>query len=288
MSDDEENFNTIQHQKLLAEINDIVNTQHIKKPSRNEPAVHKNEFNLVKKTIGNGCTLSGKNRVSIGRLTETIRNNTKQKQIAKQLLNAFKNENTLSKPLEKIHSERIQRTIAYDNTKTNLSRWDAVVERNKVADQLVFPLNTDKVDIVNQKRSYSNYRVKSDLMKSLEVFEAERNPEKTLHKESDSEDDGTLTVEEMRARRKELAKIRTREGFKISKARLQSKIKSKTYHKLKKREKVKQNMKDFEALKATDPEAALKELNKIEKQRMEERAGLRHKNTGTWAKNLQV
>ena len=238
-------------------------------------------FHLVKNQVD-------KNKVSIGRLTETISKNTKQKQIARQLKNAFKNENTLSKPLEKIHSEKIQRTIAYDNTRAKLNRWDAVVESNKAADQLVFPLNTDKVDIIDQKKSYSNYRIKSELMKSLEIFEAEKNPKKNVEAEPESEDDGKLSVEEMRARRKELAKIRTREGFKISKARLQSKIKSKTYHKLKKREKVKQNMKDFEALKAIDPEAALKELEKIEKQRMEERAGLRHKNTGTWAKNLQV
>lgn len=44
-------------------------------------------------------------------------------------------------------------------------------------------------------------------------------------------------------------------------------------------------MKDFESLQKTDPDAALKQLKLLEKSRAEERATLRHRNTGKWAKN---
>lgn len=47
-------------------------------------------------------------------------------------------------------------------------------------------------------------------------------------------------------------------------------------------------MKEFEQLQRTDPEAALKKLIEIDKIRAQERASLRHRNTGKWSKNLIV
>lgn len=79
-----------------------------------------------------------------------------------------------------------------------------------------------------------------------------------------------------------------RESQKSAKERMQNKIKSKKYHKLQKRQKMLEQMKEFELLQKTNPEAALEKLNALEKSRVQERASLRHKNTGTWAKNLQV
>ncbi|CAD7006305.1 unnamed protein product [Ceratitis capitata] len=49
-----------------------------------------------------------------------------------------------------------------------------------------------------------------------------------------------------------------------------------------------EQIKQFEILQKTNPEAALEKLNELEKSRVLERANLRHKNTGTWAKNLQI
>lgn len=60
------------------------------------------------------------------------------------------------------------------------------------------------------------------------------------------------------------------------------------YHRILKREKVKQQLKDFEQLQKTNPEAALKKLEELDKTRAQERASLRHKNTGKWARNLAV
>lgn len=98
----------------------------------------------------------------------------------------------------------------------------------------------------------------------------------------------TLTKEELIARRKEIQYLRMKESQKSLKARLKNKIKSKKYHKLLKREKLKEQMKEFEILQKTNPELALEKLEILEKSRVQERASLRHKNTGTWAKNLQV
>lgn len=60
------------------------------------------------------------------------------------------------------------------------------------------------------------------------------------------------------------------------------------YHRMQKREKIKQQMKEFEMMQKTDPAAALEKLKELEKSRAEERATLRHRNTGKWAQSLAV
>lgn len=97
-----------------------------------------------------------------------------------------------------------------------------------------------------------------------------------------------LTRAEMIQRSRELRQLRMKESQKSAKARLQNKIKSKKYHRILKKEKMKQQIKEFELLQKTDPEAALRKLEQLDKSRIEERANLRHRNTGSWAKNMQV
>jgi U3 small nucleolar RNA-associated protein 14 len=47
-------------------------------------------------------------------------------------------------------------------------------------------------------------------------------------------------------------------------------------------------LKDFEILQKTDPEAALQQLEQLERTRAEERVSLRHRSTGQWARNKAV
>lgn len=283
--------NPAAHKKLLADINDIVKFQHIKKATRNEPALKNSEFHLVKsKGLADDeeTSKTTKRNVSISSVARTVQKNTKQKQIGKQLKNAFKNENVLAKPLEKVHADRIQRTVAYDNTRAKLGRWDAVVTKNQNAPQLKFPLDSERTTIRNRNdKEAPQFRYKTQMMKDLEDIHNECFPKPQVDPEAEAPPD-LLTLEEMKEKRKELGRLKLKESYKIAKNRLQGKIKSKKYHKLKKREELKTKMKEFEELKATNPEAALKELQKIERQRVQERTTLRHKNTGTWAKNLQV
>jgi U3 small nucleolar RNA-associated protein 14 len=287
MSDDEhEEFNTSNHKKLLSEIQDLVKTQHIKKPVRSEPSKKLSEFHLSKASFENEDEVpakkKNKKKVTLEKLTDVITKNTKQKQVSKQLKNAFRAEKVLKKPLERIHADRLERTVAYEQNKKKLGRWDAVVTKNKLADEVFFPLQNEKTDLIENPKNLYERRYRTELGKKLqEIFPQKEETEQV-------EDVAKLSLREMIQKKKEMNRIKMRESYKISKAKKQGKIKSKTYHKLMKREKLKEKMKEFESLKATDPEAALKELEKIERQRVEERATLRHKNTGTWAKNLKV
>ncbi|MCJ8748392.1 hypothetical protein PDJAM_G00164330 [Pangasius djambal] len=60
------------------------------------------------------------------------------------------------------------------------------------------------------------------------------------------------------------------------------------YHKVQKKAKRKEFLKQFDEMMKTDPAAALEELKKMELSRMEERMSLKHQNSGKWAKTKAI
>ena len=149
------------------------------------------------------------------------------------------------------------------------------------------------------KRKPLEQSIKSDLMLEMEELEnkyaqlkreqmGDTDDPKEIEKREQELLKKKLTKEELVAKRRELAYLKMRESQKSAKARQQNKIKSKKYHKLMKKQKMQEQIKEFELLQKTNPEAALEKLNALEKSRVLERASLRHKNTGTWAKSLQI
>ena len=78
------------------------------------------------------------------------------------------------------------------------------------------------------------------------------------------------------------------QSYKAAKAQRQNKIKSKKFHRIQRKEKMKQQLKEFEELLKIDPEAAKEKLKQLEKVRAEERMTLRHKSTGHWARNKLI
>lgn len=64
---------------------------------------------------------------------------------------------------------QIKRAVAYDNFKKHISRWSAVIENNKAADQLKFPLRTHEIEVFDNRtvdftRGFSN---PTDLQKKI-------------------------------------------------------------------------------------------------------------------------
>ncbi|EAT39506.1 AAEL008706-PA [Aedes aegypti] len=288
MSDDEiDQFDPVAHRKLLAGINSIVRSQDVQKATRTEPTIKKSEFNLVKARFSSEDGHSrSKSAIKVDDLLGILKKTGKNVSLSKDLAQIKTKKKTLRKPLEKPLADRIQRDTLYGKAQTNLDLWEPVVTASDVAPQTVFPLQYGNVGLVNEApQKLSQYRVKSDLMKAME--ELDRKYQKDEPEEAE-EDKYTLTLEELRQKRKEAARQKMREAYKIAKGRRMNKIKSKKFHKLMKREKIRNQIKQFEELQKTDPEAALKQLELIEKQRYQERATLRHKNTGSWAKNMQI
>ncbi|KAL9696802.1 hypothetical protein quinque_016381 [Culex quinquefasciatus] len=289
MSDDEA-INEPAHRKLLAGINSLVRTQDVSKATRTEPSAVRSEFNLFKRNVADGGERKGAQKVHVKDLLGLLKKTNKTVDLGKDLSGIKKSGKRLSKPLEKPVADRIERDTLYGKTQKKLDLWEPVVTASDVAPQTVFPLQYGKVGVEERApQKLSQYRVKSELMVAMEELDAKYRQGEGSEEDGELEQDQyKLTLEELREKRKEAALQRIRESYKIAKGRRLNKIKSKKFHKLMKRDKIREQIKQFEELQKTDPEAALKQLELIERQRFQERATLRHKNTGSWAKNMQI
>jgi U3 small nucleolar RNA-associated protein 14 len=93
-----------------------------------------------------------------------------------------------------------------------------------------------------------------------------------------------LTAEELKLRQAELQKARAVLTYYMRKRAQMNKIKSKTYRKIRKRQKIRQAEKERATLEDLDPQAAraLDEADAVK--RMKERMSLKHKNTSKWVR----
>lgn len=264
------------HEKLVEKVLRLNKTQHLKKPSRTEPTLQISEFNLVKSITGE------KGSVQLTDLTKSLKRRKSRIKIGENVNKVQRQCQTLPKPLEKPQANRIRRGVAYEKTRLQLDRWEATVTANRVSN-LSFPLKNDYKLEEKTENFTSMWRVKSELEEELDKHK----PKVEEYQIDLEQEKFPLTMKEMLARRKEAAKLRAYQGYKEAKARRQNKIKSKKFHRIQKREKIKQKLKEFEQLQKTNPEEALKKLEEIEKTRIEERFSLRHKSTGKWARNQQ-
>ncbi|KAJ8943531.1 hypothetical protein NQ318_023042, partial [Aromia moschata] len=289
MSDESDNYefsdgdiDEKKHSKLVEDVLNLNKIQNLKKPSRTEPTLQISEFNLVKSVTGN------KGSVHLNELTKVLKGRKKE-EILKKVQSTNKKNKPLPTPLEKPQAERIRRFINYEKSRLQLDRWEALVTANRSAAQLTFPLDSReklKFEDKQAEKYPSTWRLKSDLQKELEKI-GSKVEEYHINTE-EQEEKFPLTIEEVAERRKEAAKLRAHQSFKEAKARRQNKIKSKKYHRILRREKIKKTLKEFEELQKTNPEQALQKLEDIEKARAEERFSLRHKGTGQWARNKQI
>uniref|UniRef100_A0A182VXK5 U3 small nucleolar RNA-associated protein 14 homolog A n=1 Tax=Anopheles minimus TaxID=112268 RepID=A0A182VXK5_9DIPT len=280
-SDGEEGLDPKAHAKLLDGINNLTGSHYIREVTRTEPSLKRSEFGLAK---------SKNEKVHLGDLLKFFTKNKKHTAVVKQL-DQLKQKHPLQQPLEKPAADRIERKAGFERVQKDLDRWEPIVTATEVAPQIVYPLlyGGTKVHDAPPKK-LSEYRVKTKLMEEME--ELDKAYEGSEGEEGENSDDPSqnyeLTIEEMRQKQRERARQKIRESYAIAKGRRMNKIKSKKYHRLQKKDKLKEQMKKFEELKEKNPEEALRQLDGITKQRFQERVSLRHKNTGTWAKNLQV
>ncbi|CAH4035418.1 unnamed protein product [Pieris brassicae] len=274
MSDfQEQEIVSAEHDHLVSAIIKLDKTQHITEPTRNEPTNLSSEFNLIKSS----------NKLDLSKVVSALKDSAHHTTITKKLKSLDQGQ-VLPKPLEKPQAERIKRSTGYDATKEKVAKWDPVVARNRTVDFVSFPLHSVSKREHPTKVILSNLKSKSPLEKELDEID----PPAEVEEESKEEQSFPMTYEEMLEHRKEMAKLRAQQSYKAAKAKRQSKIKSKKYHRILKKERLKQQLKEFEELQEKNPEEALKKLEELEKARALERHTLRHKNTGKWAKNKLV
>ncbi|CAH6779970.1 U3 small nucleolar RNA-associated protein 14 homolog A [Phodopus roborovskii] len=269
------------HQKLLEAIGSLDGKNRWKLPERSEASLKVSEFNVSNEGSGEKLALSD--------LLGPVKPSPSLSAVKKQL-SRVKSKKTLELPLNKAEVEQIQREVAFSKTSETLSKWDSVVQKNREAEQLVFPMGKEPTSFAPIEHVFSDWKARTPL--EQEVFNL-------LHKNKQPVTDPLLTpvekaslkamsLEEAKIRRAELQRARALQSYYEARARRMKKIKSKKYHKIVKKGKAKKAIKDFEQLRKVDPNAALEELEKIEKARMMERMSLKHQNSGKWAKSKAI
>ncbi|XP_038173141.1 U3 small nucleolar RNA-associated protein 14 homolog A [Arvicola amphibius] len=269
------------HQKLLEAIGSLSGKNRWKSAERSEASLKVSEFNVSSEGSGEKLALSD--------LLEPLKPSSSLTAVKKQL-SRVKSKKTLELPLNKGEAEQIHREVAFSKTSQILSKWDSVVQKNREAEQLVFPLEKEPASFAPIEQVFLDWKARTPL--EQEVFNL-------LHKNKQPVTDPLLTpvekaslramsLEEAKIRRAELQRARALQSYYEARARRMKKIKSKKYHKIVKKGKAKKAIKDFEQLRKVDPNAALEELEKTEKARMMERMSLKHQNSGKWAKSKAI
>ncbi|XP_043685479.1 U3 small nucleolar RNA-associated protein 14 homolog B [Vespula pensylvanica] len=281
MSDSEIDYDSDQkvsdsHSKLLQAVAQLDKGQRVKKPERTEPTLEVSEFHLVKSGI------SDKDAISVQNLVKLLGNKGHHTEISKRFKAAQKKTKVLPKPLEKPFADRIKRVVGFEKTKQEVKKWNGIISYNRTAEKVYFPLKQLSSQVEPTKQFVKKFKLQSNLEKQLAALEPE--PEIVEEKE----DKVSMTLEEILERRKEAARMRALQSYKEAKAYRQKRIKSKKFHRVQKKERIKQQLKEFEELQKSDPQAALEKLTLLDKSRAEERITLRHKSTGQWAKNKQI
>ncbi|KAJ3416815.1 hypothetical protein HDV05_008400 [Chytridiales sp. JEL 0842] len=190
-----------------------------------------------------------------------------------------------SAPLAKRIQDKFIREAAYDEANKEVSKWVPLVKKNREADQLVFPMNEAAPAAVTSSGLVAKFQAETSMEQEIaSILEMSELSEKK-QMELEELEMNKITKEELEARRAELAKMRSLMFYQELKQKKIAKIKSKTYRKIRKKDKEGNEM-SIDELKKLDPDAAREKLLKLEAERIKERMNLKHKGTGKWAKRM--
>ena len=225
-----------------------------------------------------------------------------------QMTNLGRKSKVLSAPLSAPLQDRIDRKAAYSQSKAELDKWLPLVQHNRRADHLSFPLNAPKQQAISSNAINARFEPTTELEVSvqemledsgLKVGATEGQAFEQLQAAEVSEDEvrrrllffsfffslkNNLQIQKRRA---ELLKQRHLMFHYELKAKRAAKIKSKEYHKLLRKEKEKEKKKlGLADMMELGGDAADVARMDAEQKRAEERMSLRHKSGGQFAREL--
>lgn len=185
----------------------------------------------------------------------------------------------LDVPLPKNIQKKHERKAAYEITKEEVSKWQDIVQQNRQAEVLKFPMNAPSKP-QDSALSFNNDHVATDEMGKEINKILETSGLADDKKEARFEDlaMAKLSPEEMKQRTNELRLMRELMFRDEARARRIKKIKSKTFRKIKKKERMKE-----EKLVEDDEDS---DREDHDRKRAEERMNLKHKTNSKWAQSM--
>lgn len=185
--------------------------------------------------------------------------------------------------VEKVVAERIERTLAYEGTSLEMGKWQETVTSNR---------NIRTLDLAQDKRQLPNYKdlvkkfvPRTDMEREVQMILVKTGATDELAEKREEDELGSrnFSVEEMKERQAELAKVKALMFYEQMKRHRLNKIKSKAYRRIRKRQKGKLDAEQGD-LADLDPELAREVEEKEALRQVKERMDMKHKNTGKWAR----
>ncbi|KAI9491358.1 small-subunit processome [Zychaea mexicana] len=245
-----------------------------------------NEFNLLARSTATG----GNKKLDLNDLMGTMDNEGTFTTMRKSLLELDgKGKNVVKSALEAPVAKRLQdradRQAAYKETNKEVSRWDATVNENRQAEHLHFPLQAPKKRQTTTSATLaSKFAAQTTMEQQIEAALAEAGMKEEELEEFEALQLNKLSVEEVQRRRQELQMMRELMFRSEIKAKRLKKIKSKSYRKLQRKERARQELQAAGLGNEVDHEMTADQQMEAAMARAEERMSLKHKNTSQWAK----
>ncbi|XP_071541684.1 U3 small nucleolar RNA-associated protein 14 homolog A [Panulirus ornatus] len=189
---------------------------------------------------------------------------------------------TLEKPVEKTVARRAKRAAGFEKVATEVNKWAKVVDIRRKADQVCFPLNHEDLRVKTLEK-VEPLKLKTPLQQ--EVYSLLQGAKLVKEKTETAQDRAlkrALSLQQIKEKNREMLQQRVLRQRYEQKAMMQNKSKSRKYHRLLRREKLRKQKAELEQLQKTDPEAALEKLKELDLVRVQERMTLRHKKS-KWA-----
>lgn len=225
--------------------------------------------------------LDGDGRIAIEDLLESIQGKPGYRELRNITRHVEKKGKLLQAPLPKEDRDRLERNAAYEQSKKDITRWEPLVKRNREAPTIIFDKDTDS-GFSTVGAIASEFEPRTEFEKKMSSLV---NDDKVMaaHKEDGSRllELNKISLEDYVNSRNHIAKMRSllfRHEVKMKRVK---KIKSKTYHRLLKKERLKGSVGM-----PMDAEEAKELAMKQEFKRAEERMTLRHKNQSKWAQRI--
>ncbi|XP_041352481.1 uncharacterized protein LOC121370976 [Gigantopelta aegis] len=226
-------------------------------------------------------------KVKLTDLVKSLKNTTKHGRLKKQLRSVQKQNKVVPAPLSKLETERLQRSIAYESTKAEVTKWHPVVIENRKASQITFPLNQTQLQLLTTDQVVKQIKPFTPLeIEVAALLKGSQNVLKNKKELTPAEERAlkAMSLEEAKERRAELQRYRALMSYRETKAKRQKKIKSKKYHRILRKEREKEEKKALDIMKQKDPEGYVEKLQEADRNRIQERMSLKHRGGSKFAR----
>ncbi|KAI1410750.1 small-subunit processome [Hypoxylon sp. FL1857] len=198
----------------------------------------------------------------------------------------------LEVPLARRQQAKLDRTVAYEKTNESLDRWTETVKHNRRADHLVFPLPQTETGLARHDNSEIqplNHKAPgTELERTILAIMEESGLGPSAKKEAkeiedldgDAEGLSRNNLKELWQQKRRERELKSRED---ARAKRIKKIKSKAYHRVHRKQRERDEIKEREIMAASGEIDSEEEREAQDRQRAMERMGARHRES-KWAK----